>query len=52
MDSASLLVEFEKKFFVLGLTFSEGGRHKWVCHSCFLAYFTRPWTPFQWPSSL
>jgi len=28
-DSTSLLVEIEKKFFVLGLWFSGGGRHKW-----------------------
>jgi len=31
-DLASLLVEIEKKFFVLGSGFSGGGRHKWGCH--------------------
>jgi len=35
MDSASLRVEIEKNFFVLGLRFSEGGRHKWGYHFCF-----------------
>jgi len=36
-DSASLLVEIEKKqCFILGLWFSGGGRHKWVCHFHFI----------------
>jgi len=39
MDSATLLVEIEKKIFRFGLRFSEGGRHKWGCYFCFLAYF-------------
>jgi len=37
MDSASLLVEIKKKFFVLGLWSSGGGRHKWGCHFILLA---------------
>jgi len=35
-DSASLLVEIEKKFFVLGLWFSGGGRDKLGCHFHFI----------------
>ena len=35
-DSASLLVEIEKKFFILGLWFFGGGRHKWGCHFHFI----------------
>jgi len=35
-DSASLLVEIEKNFFVLGLWFYGGGRQKWECHFHFI----------------
>jgi len=35
-DSPSLLVEIEKKFFVLGLWFSGKGRRKWGCHFHFI----------------
>jgi len=42
MDSASLRVEIEKNFFVLGLRFSEGGRHKWGYHFCFFLACFRP----------
>jgi len=50
-DSASILVP-SRKIFSFGLEVILGGRHKCFFFDVFMAYFTRPWTPIEWPNIL
>jgi len=48
MDSTSLLVEIEKKFFSFSVLGSLGDRHTWGCFCLFLDTVGRPWAPTHW----
>ena len=41
-----------KKNFSFGFVVLLGGRCKWWCFHVFMVYFTRPWTPIEWPNIL